>query len=149
MNFDTDASPHLKKELNGFEKNNGSFVIRIEGAFESAHYLYKYLQDGSDEPVHGHSWQVQIYLMHKSKALQTNGISFDFLAVRKRLDEMLERIDHVCINDLSEFKNINPTTENIALWFYQGLHKIVEENSGIIKEVRVFEGKNNLAIYNP
>ena len=149
MNLDTDAHPHLKKELLGFSQIPGHFLVRIEGSFESSHYLYAYMPDGSDEPVHGHSWLVQVSLAHKSGSAQKNGISFDFLAVRQRLDILLERIGHLCINDLEEFQGINPTAENIARWFYQGLKKTVQEEEGKILELRVYEGPGNLAIFSP
>ena len=149
MNLDTDAHPYLKEELTGFAHVSGRFLIRIEGRFESSHYLYAYMPDGSDEPIHGHSWLIQVSLAHKSGSVQKDGLSFDFLTVRQRLDKLLERIEHLCINDLEEFQGINPTAENIARWFYQGLKKTAEEKEGKILEVRVYEGPGNVAIFCP
>ncbi|EMG12744.1 6-pyruvoyl tetrahydropterin synthase domain protein [Leptospira interrogans serovar Grippotyphosa str. LT2186] len=48
-----------------FFQESGRFYIRIEERFESSHYLYKYFPDGSDEPIHGHSWKVELYLSGK------------------------------------------------------------------------------------
>ena len=152
MNLDTDAHPQLKKELAGFAEIPGSFLVRIEGRFESSHYLYAYMANGSDEPMHGHSWLVQISLAslaHRNTSIQKNGVSFDFLAVRQRLNKLLERIEHLCINDLEEFQGVNPTAENIARWFYQGLKRTVAEKEGKILEVRVYEGPGNMAVFCP
>ena len=149
MNLELDAHPHLKQDLIGFPSLQGKFFVRIEGRFESSHYLYAYLPDGSDEPVHGHSWLAQVSLEHQNHSVQENGISFDFLTVRKRLDELLERIEHICINDLEEFKNVNPTAENIARWFYQGLHTVVRREQGQILEIRIHEGPENVAVFCP
>ncbi len=149
MNLDTDAHPHLKRELQGFSKQSGFFCVCIEGRFESSHYLYNYMPDGSDEPIHGHSWLVEVELAQAKGALQDNGISLDFLALRQRLDTLLERIEHLCINDLEEFQGVNPTAENIARWFYQGLLSKAQEQKASILELRIHEGPGNVAIFRP
>ena len=149
MNLELDAHPELKKGLHGFENNKGRFLVRIEARFESSHYLYKYLENGQDEPMHGHSWLVQLFLSHQNEKVKADGISFDFLLIRKALDKLIERIEHLCINNLEEFHGINPTAENIARWFYQGLKMLAKKEKGKIIEVRVHEGPSNVAIFNP
>ncbi len=150
MNLDTDAHPHLKKELAGFSHANGNFSVCVESRFDSSHYLYAYMPDGSDEPIHGHSWLVQIILTRYNYDIQKNGICLDFLSVSKRLRELVERIGHLCINDLEEFKSVNPTAENIARWFYRGLQNVVEsEEGGRVIEIRIHEGPGNIAIFQP
>jgi len=149
INFNRNASEWLIPALQGFQKSEGKFKIRIQGHFESSHYLYSYFPDGSDEPMHGHSWRVEVYLTRMDASVDENGICYDFLSARKRLDELLERIDHTCINDLTEFSGVNPTSENIARWFYKGLHDDVNNSGGKILEIRVHEGHSNYASYFP
>jgi len=127
----------------------GKFYIRIEGRFESAHYLYKYFPDGSDEPIHGHSWKVEVFLASKDESLNLVGISFDFLSVRKKLDQLIASIDHTLINTHSDFKDVNPTSENIAIWFYEGLKEEVSARNGKIKKIVIYEGPENLAFFEP
>jgi len=127
----------------------GKFYIRIEGRFESAHYLYKYFPDGSDEPIHGHSWKVEVFLASKDESLNLAGISFDFLSVRKKLDQLIASIDHILINTHSDFKDVNPTSENIAIWFYEGLKEEVFARNGKIKKIVIYEGPENLAFFEP
>ncbi|MDH5656110.1 MAG: 6-carboxytetrahydropterin synthase, partial [Spirochaetia bacterium] len=144
VNFEKEASSWLVPLLEGFTSENGKFKIRIQGFFESSHYLYSYFPDGSDEPIHGHTWQVEVFLMKSDGGLNENGISYDFLSARKRLDDLLDRMDHICINDLPEFKKINPTSENIAKWFYRGLMEDIQ-GKGKISEIRIHEGPTNYA----
>lgn len=132
-----------------FSTVRGDFRIRISGSFESAHYLYAYYPDGSDEILHGHSWRVEITLSQKDGGIRNDGISIDFLSVRKQFDALLERLDHCCINTLSEFVNVNPTAENIARWFYLGLIENVRLENGAIREISVYEGGENTAIFIP
>lgn len=131
-----------------FKELNGSFFVRIEGRFESAHYLYDYFPDGSDEPVHGHSWKVEVSLA-STKNIGNDGISYDFLRARNKLNELVHSIDHLLINEHPDFKGINPTSENIARWFYLGLKDEVEKSEGIIKQIVIHEGPENLAFYEP
>jgi len=132
-----------------FHKIPGEFFIRIEGSFESAHYLYSYFPDGSDEPIHGHSWQVELFIAAKNAGCSDNGISFDFLDLKIELYQCLEKIDHCLINQLEDFKNVNPTAENIARWFYNKLLSVADKKKGVIKEIRVHEGPHAYASFIP
>lgn len=131
-----------------FLDEKGKFYIRIEGRFESSHYLYRYFSDGSDEPQHGHSWKVEIYLTGKN-GLRADGISYDFISAKNVLRELVESLDHILINDHADFKEINPTSENIAKWFYNGIKKEVHATDGIVLKIVIHEGPENLAFYEP
>lgn len=149
MNFDQNAHPQLIPAVLGFESAPGAFEVDIEGEFDASHYLYRYFPDGSDEPLHGHSWKVIVTLAREDGGVDSSGLSVDYLAARNRLDLMLERLEHVVINNLPEFKGINPTSENIARWFYCGLQSEAESAGGRIRRVRVFEGPRNSAAFEP
>ena len=131
-----------------FQKEKGKFYIKIEDRFESSHYLYKYYPDGSNEEIHGHSWKVEIFLSGKQN-IRPDGISFDFLTVKKKLSELIHSIDHILINDHKDFKDINPTSENIARWFYYGLKKEVKEAKGKVLKIIIHEGPENFAYFEP
>jgi 6-pyruvoyltetrahydropterin/6-carboxytetrahydropterin synthase len=132
-----------------FHELKGDFHIRIESRFEASHYLYSYFPDGSDEPMHGHSWKVELDISRAGGGLGKDGISYDFVEAKKRLDKLISVMDHSCINDLEDFNGINPTSENIARWFYGGLRDSVAQSGGEIKEIRIFEGPNFLACFRP
>jgi 6-pyruvoyltetrahydropterin/6-carboxytetrahydropterin synthase len=131
-----------------FFNEKGKFYIRIEGRFESAHYLYNYFPDGSDEPIHGHSWKVEVYLS-SNENIRNDGISFDFLSVRKKLDTLLASIDHILINTHPDFQNVNPTSENVARWFFSGLKEETLSQNGKIERIVIHEGPENLAYFEP
>ncbi|MDO6381604.1 6-carboxytetrahydropterin synthase [Leptospira santarosai] len=131
-----------------FFEESGRFYIRIEERFESSHFLYKYFPDGSDEPIHGHSWKVELYLSGK-KNIGEDGISFDFLTSKRKLKELVGKLDHILINELEEFKKINPTSENIARWFYHYLKESVHSAGGKVDKIVIHEGPENLAFFEP
>ena len=151
MNLEKNANPFLIKKLRGFNQIEGNFSIKINASFESAHYLYDYMSDGSDEPVHGHTWKVEIEISSDDFSLDEKDICYDFIEAQNRLKELVDRIDHICINDLEEFKGINPTTENIARWFYMGLKDVLERSTKKARLLAVYihEGPHNVAVYRP
>ena len=125
--------------------NEGVYQIRVHGIFESAHYLYNYYQDGSDEELHGHTWEAEVFV--KTRQMQ-NGISVDFLDIRKKFDLIIDALDHTSLNDFGPFKELNPTAENIAHYIYDELKGSLREGESI-SEVRVWEGPKNHASYFP
>jgi 6-pyruvoyltetrahydropterin/6-carboxytetrahydropterin synthase len=131
-----------------FTNYKGNFYIRIQERFESAHYLYQYYADGSDEAIHGHSWKVEIFLESKTN-IDAKGISFDFLSAKNKLNELIQSIDHIVVNDLQDFQGVNPTSENIARWFFHHLKDEVERSGGLIKRIVIHEGPENLAFFEP
>ena len=157
-NPENHSNPDIKRKLqelvfcvigiNMFNQEKGKFYIRIEGRFESAHYLYKYYADGSDEACHGHSWKVEIFLSGEEN-IRPDGISFDFLTAKQKLAQLINSIDHILINDHPDFKGINPTSENIARWFYHGLKEEVTKAKGKVDRIVIHEGPENLAYFEP
>jgi len=131
-----------------FLQEKGKFYVKIEGRFESSHYLYNYYPDGSDEENHGHSWKVEIFLSGEEN-IGEDGISFDFLHARNHLNELVKSLDHIVINNHPDFKGINPTSENIAKWFHYHLKTGVREQKGIIERIIIHEGPENLAFFEP
>ena len=131
-----------------FLQEKGKFYVKIEGRFESSHYLYNYYPDGSNEENHGHSWKVEVFLSGEEN-IGEDGISFDFLHARTRLNELAGSLDHIVINNHPDFKGINPTSENIAKWFFYHLKSGVREHRGYVEKIVIHEGPENLAFFEP
>ncbi len=88
-------------------------------------------------------------LSFRKKNIGDDGISFDFLTSKQKLKELVGRLDHILINDLEEFKKINPTSENIARWFYHYLKESVHTAGGKVDRIVIHEGPENLAFFEP
>ena len=82
--------------------------------------------------LHGHHWQVTVYL--KSKTLNSEGMIMDFKHIKEKIQN---RLDHKVINDVVDF---NPTAENIARF-------ICDELEPFCFRVDVCESQNNTASY--
>jgi len=102
------------------------FELQVDDTFDSAHALRGY--KGSCENIHGHTWKIQISL--KGDNLNSIGILHDFRDIREKLGSVVKYLDHKFLNDLEEFQEINPSSENIAKVFY---HKLKKEIPAISK----------------
>ena len=117
------------------------FEISIKGDIASAHFLRGY--EGKCKNLHGHTWKIEVTIA--SDRLDSIGMVADFLVLKKQLKEFLAGLDHVCLNDLAFFKDVNPTTENIAKYIYQNFGKIVTPLK--IKKVQVWESDVSSVTY--
>lgn len=124
---------------------NPAFFVTIRDSFESAHSLRAYFPDGTDEPLHGHSWRVEVALTNMGQNLDDSGICVDFLACQQALRDAVALLDHRNINEVDGFRSVNPTTENICAWFFQKLDSVARNAGGRIKAITVWEGPNNSA----
>ncbi len=122
------------------------FYIKVKGYFSSAHNLRNY--EGSCENLHGHNWVVEVTL--KGKRLDQTGMLFDFREAREYLSEILGYLDHRYLNDLPPFKEVNPTSENIARYIFKELERRLRERRIItvsVHLVSVWENERSCAMY--
>ena len=119
------------------------YRVSVRQHFDAAHYLRGY--GGKCEELHGHRFEVVVSV--ETESLNNIGIAFDFAELRKYLGDVLGRFDHVCLNDISPFDGINPSSENIAATIYQ---ELVGRLSGVaISRVEVWESPESRVAYVP
>lgn len=127
------------------------YTIRTRAEFESSHSIREYIEDPDnpghylDEPLHGHSWVVEAFASSRTVEERT-GFAIDFMTLKGKVEELASYLGHQNINNLPPFDKTNPSTENIAKWFYQNIREIIPEGSTLSK-VRVWEGPHNFAEY--
>jgi len=126
---------------------SGSYVVRVEARFESAHFLRSYR--GIAEPLHGHSYKVEAELSLTGGAIDHEAIAVDFVSSRKFLEEIAKRLDYKCINDVPPFTEQNPSAENIAAFFHRELSEKVKGEGAVVDSITIWEGPVNSVTYKP
>lgn len=123
------------------------FEIAVEETFAAGHALRGY--KGKCENVHGHNYKVRVVLA--GERLDNVGLLYDFVELRKRIEEVVDTLDHKFLNDLPPFTEMNPSAENIAWYFYQELARrlAASPNGAVVCEVTVFETETTTATYRP
>ena len=119
------------------------FELDIHREFSAAHSLRGYHGDCSN--FHGHNWTVQVFI--QSEKLDEIGIAMDFKVLKKELDAVLAELDHKNLNEHPHFKDINPTSENLAMYIYHRLAPAVNLPGVKLARVRVCESASSEASY--
>ena len=119
------------------------FEISIQSYFSSAHNLRDY--KGQCEDVHGHNWKVEVFV--KSKELNDIGLAIDFKDLKNITKNILSELDHKNLNEIPPFDNINPSSENIALFLFHRINKEIKVPSVTVSKISVWESHNSVASY--
>jgi len=121
----------------------GVFEICVEAQFSAAHSLAGY--QGNCAHVHGHNWIVEVFV--KCLELNSIGISIDFRDIRNAIKDVINELDHSCLNEHLEFKDTNPSSENIARFLYRELGEKINSASVKVSKVKVSETRSAGAYY--
>jgi 6-pyruvoyltetrahydropterin/6-carboxytetrahydropterin synthase len=117
------------------------YRIKVQSRFSSAHNLRGYR--GKCEELHGHNWQVAAVV--RADDLGDAGMVLDFKELKELLNGALSELDHKYLNEIEYFKEVNPTSENIARYIYE---KILERRPDLdLEEVTVYETDTSSATY--
>ena len=119
------------------------YELEITKQFSGAHSLTGY--PGDCRKLHGHNWQVTVYL--QANKLDEIGIALDFKILKKELNEVIGRFDHAYLNELEEFNSCNPTSENLARIIYCQLGSRLNDERIRVARVSVEESPGSRASY--
>ncbi|GAA4107658.1 6-carboxytetrahydropterin synthase [Aquimarina addita] len=124
--------------------------------FNAAHRLYR--KDWSDEKnyqifgkcsnpkFHGHNYELIVGVIGEIDP--ETGFLMDLKILKDYIfEEVEERFDHKNLNEeVEEFKEMNPTAENIAVVIWNRLRNRIDQRFDI--EVTLYETPRNFVIYN-
>lgn len=134
--------------------NNKVAVYRKEN-FNAAHRLYNPAWDMQKNDAvfglcnnpnfHGHNYDLIVKIVGEPDA--ATGYVIDLKILSDIIKEtVIEKFDHRNLNeDCEEFKNLNPTAENIAIVIYNLLRPEIDEK--LYLQVRLYETKRNFVEY--
>jgi 6-pyruvoyltetrahydropterin/6-carboxytetrahydropterin synthase len=133
-----------------------SLTVYRKAHFNAAHRLYR--KDWSNEKnnqvfgkcnnpnFHGHNYVLIVGLTGKID--KETGYLIDLKILKDIIKEQIEdSFDHKNLNvEVPEFKNLNPTMENIAVVIWNKLRKCFNEKYSI--SVKLYETPRNFVVYN-
>jgi len=122
------------------------FTVRCHATFEAAHHLVDYA--GGPEPVHGHSWKIEVAL--GTAVLGAYDLSVDFVPTEAFVKELASRLHNRDLNTVPPFDRKNASAENVALWVAIEIEKAgLLKDGARLEEVTVWEGTRNSVTYRP
>jgi len=102
------------------------WTITKEFEFEAAHSLPHLPSGHKCRNVHGHSYKVIIEITGE---LDERGFVIDYAEISEIVNPIIDTLDHRNLNDHFEFVT---TSENIAKWLFDEIHKSIPKISRVI-----------------
>ena len=121
----------------------GMWRLKVKRDFSSSHQLRNY--GGKCENMHGHNFGVEVEV-EGDKLDGKVEILMDFKELKKAVDAILDTLDHKHLNEVEYFKEINPSSENIARYIYIELKPMLPEQVRLVG-VAVSEKDSSVATY--
>jgi 6-pyruvoyltetrahydropterin/6-carboxytetrahydropterin synthase len=121
------------------------YEVSVDETFAAAHNLRNY--HGKCEDLHGHNYKVRIVLA--GQELDDTGLLYDFVHLKRVIQEVVGSLDHKYLNELAPFDTLNPSAENIARYIYDRSAKQLPKSatSAGIASVTVWETDTSAATY--
>ncbi|NDD91551.1 6-carboxytetrahydropterin synthase [bacterium] len=119
------------------------FELRVQVEFCAAHHLEGY--PGDCARPHGHNWMLEVFA--RSTKLDSIGMAVDFRKLKGAAKELVAVWDHRDLNQLEDFRTINPSAEQIAKLSYERLSAILNDGQTWIEKVTIWENSRCSASY--
>lgn len=119
------------------------FELTVCDEFSAAHQLRGY--EGACENLHGHNWKVEVAV--RGSQLNEIGILIDFKELKKALKEILSELDHCHLNEHPAFRDLNPSSENLARFIFERLEEKLAGKPVEVFRVTVCETERSCASY--
>ncbi len=121
------------------------YEVSVEETFAAAHNLRNY--KGKCEDLHGHNYKVRVTLA--GKEVDETGLLYDFVHLKRVIQEVIRALDHKYLNELPPFDTLNPSAENIARHIYDRTATQLPKapNAAAISSVTVWETDTSAATY--
>lgn len=95
--------------------------------------------------MHGHNWRVRATV--EATKLDDMEMVIDYKELKGILKSIAEKLDHKYINEIEPFIKKNPTSENIARFFFDELAGAINDGRRRVALVEVWETERNRAEY--
>ncbi len=119
------------------------YRLKVCTSFAAAHCLINY--QGDCENLHGHNWKVEVAVT--AKELDKAGLGLDFKLLKRETNGLLNTLDHKYLNDLEAFKEMSPSSENLARFIYHELSLKLNNDNIKVDTVTVWESDSACASY--
>jgi 6-pyruvoyltetrahydropterin/6-carboxytetrahydropterin synthase len=119
------------------------FEISVQAHFSGAHFLAGY--PGVCANLHGHNWAVEVFL--RGRTTDSMGLLMDFKQAKTVIHAAVDALDHKELNALPMFTRQNPSSENLARYFFRDLSKRLNSRRVKVHRVWVSESPGTSAAY--
>lgn len=116
------------------------YNVAVKREFSAQHFLIGG-DWGPENELHAHQYQVEVQL--QGAKLDQHGYLVDIVDIEKNLDSMVADYRDKVLNNLPEFKGLNPSIEHFSRIFCLGFAKRIKEDN--ISRIKVKIWENDIA----
>ena len=116
------------------------YSLAVQRDFIASHYLVGG-DWGSENQLHAHHYKVEIVL--EGDQLDEHGYLVDIVDVETQLEKLVSYYRNQRLNDLIEFKGLNPSIEHFARIFCKAISNSIQADT--LKAVAVKIWENDIA----
>lgn len=120
------------------------YQLAISRTFIAQHYLVGG-DWGKENDKHSHQYRVQVLI--ESDQLDQHGYLVDIVKLDEALSGVIEKFSDRSLNELDEFRNINPSLEHFSRIFWQALNNELSLKATMV--IKLWENENDWAAYTP
>ncbi|XP_051523210.1 6-pyruvoyl tetrahydrobiopterin synthase-like [Myxocyprinus asiaticus] len=131
-----------------------AYITRVE-SFNACHRLHsKSLSDEENKKIfgkcnnpngHGHNYKVEVTV--RGKIDRITGMVMNLTDLKEYIEEaIMKPLDHKNLDmDVPYFANVVSTTENLAVFIWDSMAKLLQPN--MLYEIKVHETDKNIVVY--
>ncbi len=121
------------------------YEVMVETHIDAAHALRGY--KGKCEAMHGHRFRIIARV--RTSTLNDIGIAYDFVDLKKHLNDSIADLDHTTLNNVPPFDKINPSSENLAKTVFRRLESRLQGSGLQLVAVEAWESPFTAVVYTP
>lgn len=124
--------------------NGPIYTVAVERDFIGRHWLFGGAW-GAENEIHSHHYKVEARL--EGSELDRHGYLVDIVDIEAALDELIGRHRDRTLNELPEFKDLNPSIERLSKLFCEALSERVHAPNITAVTVKIWENQIAWASY--
>jgi 6-pyruvoyltetrahydropterin/6-carboxytetrahydropterin synthase len=143
---ESENEKQVRKKVAVFRREHFNAAHRLHNPEWSDEKNQKVFGKCNNPNYHGHNYNLEVKLTGEIDP--ATGYVYDMKMLSDLINEhVCDRFDHKNLNlDVPEFKNLNPSAENIVVVIYEILEKAIN-NSELTLSVRLYETERNYVEY--
>lgn len=120
------------------------YSIAVQKDFIAQHYLIGG-DWGEENDPHSHHYVIELIIEHNE--LDQHGYLVDIVDIEAGLDQAVSYFKDKMLNDLPEFKNINPSLEHFSRIIWQQIIRQINPPGSGTLEIKLWENESCWAAY--
>ena len=120
------------------------YSVAVKRDFVAQHFLIGG-DWGAENDWHSHHYQVEVQL--QGRTLDQHGYLVDIVDINTHLEALVDRYRDKTLNDLPEFKDLNPSLEHFARLFCQALAERIQAPNLSEVSIKMWENETTWAAY--